>query len=123
MILTHPGEFEYQKSGKSQNRRTSMEDNFLWLFQWFRKQCDGDWEHGHGIHIGTLDNPGWYLSININETECDGKDFKEIIVERSNEDWFHCSVKGGRFEGPCGPFNLPEVLQIFRSWVENIEKS
>lgn len=24
----------------------------------YRSQCDGDWEHGEGVEIGTLDNPG-----------------------------------------------------------------
>jgi len=33
-----------------------MTDNFLWLLNWFRNHCDGDWEHGSGVHIETLDN-------------------------------------------------------------------
>jgi hypothetical protein len=30
-----------------------------WLEQWYFRQCNGDWEHTHGIIIETLDNPGW----------------------------------------------------------------
>ena len=39
-----------------------MLDNFMWLLNWFQDHCDGDWEHSSGIHLETLDNPGWALS-------------------------------------------------------------
>ena len=93
-------------------------NNLVWLLNWFANQCDGDWEHGNGVHIGTLDNPGWYLTVSIIGLECEGKVFKEVIIERSNNDWLHCFVREGKFEGPCGLYNLPEVLQIFRDWAE-----
>ncbi len=51
-----------------------MNDNLYWLLEWYHKQCDGEWEWEHGssgVHIGTLDNPGWYLTVNITDTECD----------------------------------------------------
>lgn len=28
-----------------------------WLQRWLLAQCDGDWEHGDGITIQSLDNP------------------------------------------------------------------
>jgi hypothetical protein len=100
-----------------------MEDsNLIWLLNWFHEQCDGDWEHGNGIRIGTLDNPGWYLTISITGTECETKEFQGIFIERSEDDWFHCFVQEGKFEGPCGLFNLPEVLKIFRAWAESCKK-
>jgi Immunity protein 53 len=36
---------------------------------WYLAQCDGDWEHRHGVTIGTLDNPGWSLRID-SKTRC-----------------------------------------------------
>ena len=93
-------------------------DYFFWLLEWFHSQCDGDWEHSHGIEIGTLDNPGWYITINLEGTECEGKAFKDKIVERSEHDWFHCFIRDKKFEGPCGPLNLPEVLKVFHNWVK-----
>jgi hypothetical protein len=96
--------------------------NLSWLLNWFAKQCDGDWEHRNGVRIATLDNPGWYLTVSLEETECAEKEFKEIIIDRSENDWLHCFVKNGKFEGPCGLFNLPEVLEIFRNWVEKKNK-
>jgi hypothetical protein len=108
--------------GNSKVSNIMENENLIWLLHWFAKQCDGDWEHGNGIRIGTLDNPGWYLTVSLTDTECEDKEFKEIIIERSSNDWLHCFVKEGRFEGPCGLLNLPEVLQIFRDWAESCQK-
>lgn len=33
------------------------------LEEWFENNCDGDREHGAGIRIETLDNPGWMNPI------------------------------------------------------------
>ena len=29
------------------------------LENWYAGQCNGVWEHGCGVRIDTLDNPGW----------------------------------------------------------------
>ena len=47
-------------------------NNFLWLEQWYLQQCDGEWEHSFGVTIGTLDNPGWTVRINLQGTPYDG---------------------------------------------------
>lgn len=97
-----------------------MEDNnLIWLLNWFERQCDGDWEHSNGVRIGTLDNPGWCLTVSLYETECQSKPFQDIQIDRSEDDWLHCFVRDGKFEGPCGLKNLPEVLKIFREWAES----
>ncbi|MCB1067110.1 MAG: hypothetical protein KDK56_02885 [Simkania sp.] len=33
-------------------------DNFRWLMHWYLSNCDSDCEHGNGINIGTIDDPG-----------------------------------------------------------------
>jgi hypothetical protein len=41
----------------------------LYLLQrWYVAQCDSEWEHGFGVEIGTLDNPGWCIRIDLNHT-------------------------------------------------------
>jgi hypothetical protein len=35
------------------------------LQSWYESHCDGDWEHDKRIRIGTLDNPGWRVYINL----------------------------------------------------------
>ena len=38
------------------------------LDDWFNTQCNGDWEHSHGIEIESVDNPGWMVTIDLRET-------------------------------------------------------
>jgi len=94
------------------------ENNLSWLLEWYHNQCDEDWEHGNGIKIGTMDNPGWYLKININGTELENKQFEIVDINNSENDWVYCSIKDDLFQGFCGPLNLPEVIQIFCKWIE-----
>lgn len=89
-----------------------------WLLNWYYKQCDGDREHIYGITINTLDNPGWYIEADLHETELENVIFNTIEMHRSENDWFYCSVKENVFGGYGGPFNLPEILKIFRTWAE-----
>ena len=95
-----------------------IDEDFKWLFQWFANQCDGDWEHEYGIHIGTLDNPGWRLKISLIGTILENKKFKKIAIERSETDWIFCLIENGHFEAACGLFNLSEGLKIFHNWAE-----
>ena len=83
---------------------------------WYLSHCDGDWEHGHGIKLQTLDNPGWRLKIYLIDTELESRPFQRLEAERDENDWFHCWVKEGFFEAACGPQNLEEVLGIFVEW-------
>ena len=96
-----------------------MNDNdFFWLLGWYHKHCNGDWEHGNGIHIDTLDNPGWSITINLEDTELENKFFQNIEKEQSEDNWLLCFIKNNKFEGRCGPINLLEILSIFRKWAE-----
>ncbi|MGB7128768.1 MAG: immunity 53 family protein [Candidatus Rhabdochlamydia sp.] len=97
-----------------------IEDDFLWLQQWYQDNCDGDWEHTYGVSLENIDNPGWSLIIDLNETDLEYANFQEIKIDRSEEDWILCTVKNTKFEGRCGVRNLPEVLKVFRHWaIEN----
>lgn len=69
------------------------QDDFLWLQKWYQAHCDGDWEHGSGIHLGTIDNPGWSLTVNLKDTELEDRKFQKVKVERSENDWVVCTVK------------------------------
>lgn len=84
--------------------------------QWYRKHCDGDWEHQYGIVIKTLDNPGWSLTIDLEETDLKDKRFDEVVIERGENDWVFCKVESKQFKGACGPNNLSEILTLFCIW-------
>ena len=86
------------------------------LCQWYFRHCDGDWEHQHGITIETLDNPGWALRINLEDTELENRPFQELVLERSDSDWIYCGVRDKEFWAAGGPLNLKEMLRIFLDW-------
>lgn len=90
------------------------------LQQWYSAQCDGEWEHDHGIEIETLDNPGWSVSVDLTGTSANLAPGRSAEVERDDDDWFHAVVRTveGRvvFTAAGGPHNLEEILELFLSW-------
>lgn len=86
---------------------------------WYNSNCDGDWEHMHGVKIDTLDNPGWKIEINIIDTSVEEKYFESIKNYIDDENWINCMVIDGVFKGWGDPFRLEEILKIFKDWVES----
>ena len=86
------------------------------LQQWYREQCDGDWEHSYGVKIGTLDNPGWRVTIDLTDTKLAGRPFSEIRQLEHEVEWIQCGVRDGRFEACGGPSKLEDILHIFLAW-------
>ena len=95
-------------------------DELGWLQQWYLSQCNDEWEHAFGVDIGTLDNPGWTLDVDLDETDLAKRVFQPVTVQRSTNDWVVCKVKDGKFTASCGPQNLSETIGIFRAWAETI---
>lgn len=92
------------------------------LQEWYRTQCNGDWEHTYGVSIGTLDNPGWTLEVDLAGTALMGRRFETVShgvaagsVE-DDEDWFFCEVKGAKFVAAGGPRKLDEMILTFVNW-------
>ncbi|MHB1458026.1 MAG: Imm53 family immunity protein [Armatimonadota bacterium] len=96
-----------------------MNDPMKWLQQWYWRHCDGDWEHGYGVTIETMDNPGWSLTINLEDTSLAQENFDAITIQRDEYDWLNCSVENSTFKGYCSPMNLMELIEIFASWVDS----
>ena len=97
-------------------------DDLEWLLEWNCSQCDGDWEHKHGVKISTIENPGWRFSISLEGTQLESIPFQIIAIDRKEHDWAHCYIRNKEFQGACGLLNLSEVLQIFRHWAESYQK-
>ncbi|MEI6515347.1 MAG: immunity 53 family protein [bacterium] len=93
---------------------------------WFQSQCDGDWEHGCGIRIESLDNPGWKIEIELNGTNLENAVF--IPVERNvspslperETDWYTCKVEESKFKGYGGPQHLKTILRMFLEWQKDL---
>jgi hypothetical protein len=97
-----------------------MNDLITGIQDWFKEQCNEDWEHSYGISIETLDNPGWHVIIDLSETDIELKPFTNIERDiNSDTDWLHCFVKDSKFEGTGSPDKLEEILLIFLEWARN----
>jgi hypothetical protein len=90
---------------------------------WYATQCNGDWEHTYGVRIGTLDNPGWSLDIDLAETALETAIFAPLDIERSPGDWVHCRIDNSVFMGRGGVGNLNEILNVFMNWAQSVAPS
>jgi hypothetical protein len=104
------------------------------LQQWFKSQCDGDWEHRKAISIESCDNPGWWVKIDLQGTKLESKSFTPVernvsleqmdriakgieldICDRGN-DWMLCQVKNNLYDAAGDPEKLQRILEIFLDW-------
>lgn len=86
------------------------------IIEWFKSNCDGDWEHSYGVMISTLDNPGWSVEIYLYGTELEDKVFDEISINNNENDWMFCTVKDYFFKGMGDPDKLEAILKAFAIW-------
>ena len=94
------------------------------LEKWFAENCNGDWEHQGGLKIGTLDNPGWMVRLDLDTIE---HKFDETVSdlnrpltdnpETTDEDFVHYRFfpEQNALEVACGVSNLSEVLAFILS--------
>ena len=97
-----------------------MNELLTWIQDWYLSNCNGDWEHFYSFKIETLDNPGWTITIDLNETTLENVPFQVIDLERSQQDWIACKVELNQFKAACGPQNLSEVLTVFQTWAMSV---
>ncbi len=95
-----------------------MSERLMWLQKYYASLCDGDWEHAFVMRIETLDNPGWKVDFDVEDTPMEEREFGPIKIDRTEQDWVHCKVENRVFKGRGGPLNLTEILTIFQEWVE-----
>ena len=95
---------------------------------WYLAQCNEDWEHQYGVSIGTLDNPGWSLTIDLEQTSLEGQPFAPISENVAGShassqgldgevQWMDIKVEGTKFKAYGGPRDLSRPIAVFRSWV------
>jgi hypothetical protein len=99
------------------------------LQAWYLSQCNDDWEHGYGVKIDTLDNPGWSLTVDLDGTSLEERKFSEIAYGIGKEavagsgEWLHCRLEEKKFKAYGGPRKLEEMLEIFLRWAEEPNQS
>jgi hypothetical protein len=94
------------------------------LQKWYAAQCDGDWEHSYGVHITTLDNPGWLVKIDLIGTELESRPFVAVSAGTGKDDhpeqtiWLSCTTRDGVWQGAGDETQLVRILAIFLDWAE-----
>ena len=95
------------------------------LEEWYSSQCNEDWEHSYGIEIGNIDNPGWYLKVDLTETDLESKPYTPLSygigdnAEISGSDWISTEVEDNSFIGYGGPGKLEELISTFMTWAKS----
>ena len=89
------------------------------LQEWYEANCDGDWEHSYGLKIGNIDNPGWFIEVDLADTYLKDIDFQPVKYQYEHAiDWVFCEKRGAKFVGCGGPRKLENLLRIFLDWAE-----
>lgn len=88
-----------------------------WLESWYIENIDGDWEHNYGVKIDTIDNPGWSVLIDLNETKYQNYTLDKVEVENSSNDWYSYKVDSGKFIAFGSPNKLNFILETFKKLV------
>ena len=94
---------------------TQNQSILIWIQSWYLAQCNEEWEHSYGVEIGTLDNPGWSVIIDLVGTKLENISMEPIMNERNEDDWICYSIVDNQFRGYGGPENLSELLKVFRN--------
>jgi Immunity protein 53 len=92
--------------------------SFSMLEKWYAARCNGKWEHHYGIRIDSLDDAGWKLQIDLEDTPADSRALNRTMIVRDETDWIHYWVEQKQFQARTGPRNLGEAIQIFVDWFE-----
>jgi len=59
---------------------------------WYQQYCDGDREHRETIRISTMDNPGWYVFIDLEWTDSENKPFQTIENDINEDNRYQCFI-------------------------------
>lgn len=93
-----------------------------WLQGWYIQECVNNKKYNLDeiINIDTIDNPGWHIRINLKATKFTRKILDEINVDNGDDDWVFIKLDKGVFEGVGDKNKLVYILEIFKTWCQNI---
>jgi len=92
-----------------------------WIQKWYTSRTDDDWEHQFGLEIGTLDNPGWVVKIDVKETPWQYAEFSPVNAQDGVDNWLTCEVKDGQFIAFGDSMKLETILTIFKNWILKLQ--
>ena len=88
-----------------------------WIQQWYKEQCDGDWEHSYRIVIESLDNPGWLIRVDLENTKLKDEILQYKLIEKTENDWYSTKIDQKVFYAAGDPDKLEFLLEKFREFV------
>ncbi|MBL7739161.1 MAG: immunity 53 family protein [Chitinophagaceae bacterium] len=96
-----------------------MNNILIWIQEWYKSQCNGDWEHQYGLTIDTLDNPGWSIEIDLAFTTLEKLVIDRVFVEKNENDWFYYTVSDAQYIACGDPNKLEFLLERFKEIVDS----
>ena len=91
------------------------------LQDWYAAQCNGDWEHSFGVVIETLDNPGWSVVIDLDETPLACRARPPLKQHVSEQDWLDVQISDAKFVAAGDPMKLLQILTAFDEFKRSAE--
>ena len=92
-----------------------------WIQNWFKNNCDGDWEKAEVILINTTENPGWEVEIDISNTSIANMNINWILNENGAQDWYGVKIENQKFNATGDSGKLKFLLGLFKEMIEKIE--
>ena len=100
-------------------------DNLEWFHGWYHSQCDGTWEHVHGMELTRLaavgglrpQRSGWRLTVELEGTDVGVEQPRSLALHCMDGGWLSCSLTLERFQGEGDGRKLEQMLGVFRQWV------
>ena len=69
--------------------------------------------------IQTLDNPGWRLVIDLEQTGKVDQSFKTIKIDYENDEkWIFIEKENNQLKGACGSMQLNNLMSLVADWLE-----
>lgn len=92
-----------------------------WIQNWFKDNCNGDWEKGEVIQITNIDNPGWEVEIDVSNTSLAMLEIPWILNENKKQDWYGVKIENQKFTASGDARKLTFLLGLFKETIEKIE--
>ena len=98
----------------------SMRSILNWLEEWHKENA---FEDGYALNITikALDNPGWMIDIDLNDTIYSSISMDEIRIDNADDDWMTCRIENNRFCGFGDCLKLEKILEVFKGAIDTAE--
>ena len=95
------------------------------LTRWYTADRDGAWEHHNGISIRSTDNPGWWVTINLEARRwnigCSRRSPKASTPTDTRRPNAGCIARSERERGtaPAMKHGSTKILRRFLDWASD----